>query len=93
MKVEFKESIKDQLEWICFATPIEVEYRLFYRSMSDLDNRQAVITKYFQDALVECECIEDDNFDYIKKNTYIVIEKDFKNPRMEVTIKPYANTY
>ena len=61
--------------------------------MSDLDNWSAVVTKFLQDALVEYWCIEDDNFNYIKKNSYEVIEKDYENPRFEITIKEYEKIH
>ncbi len=57
--------------------------------MSDLDNWQSVVTKFFQDALKECGCIEDDNFSFIRKNIYEVINRDRINPRFEVTISSY----
>lgn len=93
MKKQYKELISEQLEWLRYDWPIEVEYKLYRARMSDLDNWSAVISKYFQDSLVECWCIEDDNFDYIKKNTYEVIEKDYKNPRFVITIKPYEKIH
>jgi len=85
--------MREQLEWNRYDWPIEIEYHLYWQRLSDLDNRQWVVSKYFQDALVEYWCIEDDNFNVIKKNTYEVIEQDKSNPRFEITIKPYAKTY
>ena len=81
----FKELIKDQLnfkiEW-----QVQIHYKLYWKIKSDLDNRQWVITKYFQDALVECWCIIDDNVEYIVENRYRAIAKDKDNPRMEIEI-------
>lgn len=89
LKRQFKEEIKEQLVWRVYNTQLTVNYKLYWKRLSDLDNLQAVVTKFFQDALVECGCIEDDNFNYIRKNTYEVVEQDKKNPRMEILIKEY----
>jgi|SaaInlStandDraft_7_1057024.scaffolds.fasta_scaffold01102_8 hypothetical protein len=89
MKRQFKEQIKEQLLWIVYYWQLTVNYKLYWKRLSDLDNLQAVVTKFFQDALVECGCIEDDNFNYIRMNTYEVVAQDKINPRMEVTINKY----
>lgn len=89
LKHQFKDLIKDQLVGKVYTWPITINYRLYWRRMSDLDNLQAVVTKYFQDALVECGCIIDDNFIYIRKNTYEAMAQDKKNPRMEIEITQY----
>ena len=92
MKRQFKDEIKDQLLWTVYSWQLTVNYKLYWKRLSDLDNLQAVVTKFFQDALVECWCIEDDNFNFIRMNTYEVVEKDKKNPRMEITIDKYTKT-
>ena len=86
LKKQFKNKIKNQLLWRVYSTPITVNYKLYWKRLSDLDNLQAVVTKYFQDALVEFGCIEDDNFKFIKMNTYEVMEQDKEKPRMDIYI-------
>lgn len=93
LKQEFKELIAPQLKWKKYKYPIQITYKLYWKRMSDLDNLQAVVTKYFQDALVEYDCIKDDNFDYIKWNSYEVMWQDKDNPRFEITISRYQNKY
>ena len=89
IKKQFKDIMWPQLEWLKFEWQLSIEYNLYRKRMSDLDNWQAVVTKYFQDALIGHWCIEEDNFDYIKKNTYEVVWKDKERPRFEITIKQY----
>lgn len=89
LKKEFKDIVWPQLVWIVYDTQLTVNYKLYWRRISDLDNWQAVITKYFQDALVDAGCIPDDNFNYIRMNTYEAVEQDKVNPRMCITILPY----
>lgn len=91
VKKLFLDTVSRQLRWLKYEWEIELHYKLYWKRISDLDNWQAVVTKYFQDSLVECRCIEDDNFNFIKKNVYEVIEKDMKNPRFEVEILPYKH--
>lgn len=86
MKVAFKEMIESQIKWIKFQWQIWIKYDMYYSHMSDLDNWQSVVTKFFQDALVECKCIPDDNMSVIVYNWYRVKGKDKDNPRFEVTI-------
>lgn len=87
VKIAFKELIKDQLEWKKWDGEIIVTYHLYYSHMSDLDNWQSVVTKFFQDALKEYWCIEDDNMKFIVWNEYYVEWKDKDNPRFEVHIR------
>jgi len=89
MKKQFKEIIWPQLIGKTFTWELYIEYDLYRKRMSDLDNWQAVVTKYFQDALVEYKCIVDDDFNYIRKNSYEAIAKDKDYPRFEITIKQY----
>lgn len=86
IKKQFKDEIREQIEWKTIDTPIVVEYNLYWKRMSDLDNWSAVVTKYTQDALVEEWVIPADDFNHIVKNIYEVKEKDTINPRFEVII-------
>lgn len=86
VKIAFKEMIHSQIEWLKFEWPIWIKYDMYYSHMSDLDNWQSVVTKFFQDALKEYWCIVDDNMNYIVCNQYRVKWKDKDNPRFEVTI-------
>lgn len=85
----FLNHITPQIKWLSFIWPIELEYKLYWSRLSDLDNWSSVVTKFFQDALKEAWCIIDDNFHHIKKNTYEVMDQDKKNPRFEITINSY----
>lgn len=86
VKVAFKEMIESQIKWLKFKWQIWIKYDMYYSHMSDLDNWQSVVTKFFQDALVESKCIPDDNMTVIVYNWYRVKGKDKDNPRFEVTI-------
>jgi Holliday junction resolvase RusA-like endonuclease len=66
--------------------PIYLKYRFYERSKRrDLDNISGYFHKVFQDALVRCGTIHNDNWHYIvgfSDEFYI----DNKNPRIEIEI-------
>ncbi len=74
LKKEYKKQLKTQLatfEKIEWPVEIKITYYNPTKRKSDLDNTCCYESKFFQDALVEEWIIEEDNYEYIKKITYI----------------------
>lgn len=86
VKKTFKEYVKKDLEWKEFTVPYWLSMTIYYKRISDLDNWEAVITKFFNDALVELWCVPDDNMKYYTKKDIKVWWKDVENPRVEIDI-------
>ena len=90
IKKLFKEEVKDSLGF-SFLGKVEIIYRFYApdNRRRDLMNVVAVADKFFQDALSEYGCIEDDNTKVVVKVTSIYMGIDRKNPRLEATIKQF----
>jgi len=86
LKKQYKELMRDQLEWKVFNTPIHIEYTLYWAYKSDLMNVVSIVDKFFCDALTEYKCIKDDNIDYITWYSMKVWGKDRLDPRVEILI-------
>lgn len=54
----------------------------------DVSNVCCIVEKFFNDALVECGKIEDDNYTIVPTSRYNFGEVDKNNPRVEVVIHP-----
>lgn len=87
-KIQYKKIITPLIKDIYIDKPIEVTYKVFKASNRRLDkmNVVGVVSKYLMDALVELNCLEDDNDDFIKTETILPTEIDKDNPRCEVTL-------
>lgn len=90
IKKKFQEQVKDSLGF-SFSGEIEIYYQYFApdKRKRDLMNVISVADKFFQDAMSENGCIEDDNTRIVKKVTCKYMGIDRENPRIEATIKPY----
>lgn len=92
MKKKYKEVMKEQIEKLKpleWAVEIIITYYNWTRRKSDLDNCCVVQSKFFQDALVELWKIKEDNYEYIKKITYIYWWYDKWNGRCEIDVLNY----
>lgn len=88
-KVVYKELIRKELEGLSFNPPIEITY-VYYppdNRKSDLGNVLPIHAKFFEDALVECGYVEDDNYKVINQTIYRIGSVDKINPRVEILIK------
>ncbi|NTW91265.1 MAG: RusA family crossover junction endodeoxyribonuclease [Erysipelotrichaceae bacterium] len=87
-KKNFKELLKPQLYKLPILGKITIHYTIYYKDKRkfDLDNIVSVIAKFTQDALVENEIIEEDNYTIVigSSNSFGGISKD--NPRCQITI-------
>ena len=88
VKKAYLETIREQVEGKVIVTPVEITYRVFKPSKRRLDklNVISVVAKYLMDAIVSCDCIADDNDDYIKTETILPTEYDKNNGRVEIII-------
>jgi len=87
-KVYFEE-LREQLEGLSIQTPVEITYKVYKASKRRLDkmNVVSVVAKFLLDAITDYGCWEDDNDDYVKKETILPTELDRDNPRVEIIIK------
>ena len=89
LKKLYLEAVREQLEGIQIETPCEIIYRVIKPTKRRLDkmNVISVTSKYLLDAITELNCWEDDNDDFVKKETILPTELDRADSRVEVTIK------
>ena len=89
VKKIYCEDMGQQLEGLRIKTPIEISYQVFKPSKRRLDkmNIVAIASKYFLDALVHYNCIEDDNDDFIKTETILPTVYHKNNARIEIIVK------
>ncbi|MDD4601504.1 MAG: hypothetical protein PHQ46_10700 [Negativicutes bacterium] len=87
-KIAYKEELKNQLEGLKLKTPIRLNFTLWRkdRRVGDRANVLAVVEKFFNDALKEWGCIEDDNDGFIVGETYRTGGVDKNNPRVDIEI-------
>lgn len=86
-KIKFKTDIMHLLDFkIEGEVKIQYDYYAPDKRKRDLMNVVSVVDKFFQDALVEGGCIEDDNVSIVKQVNCRYIEIDKQNPRLEATI-------
>jgi Holliday junction resolvase RusA-like endonuclease len=88
-KKAYSEALREQLEGLSIQTPVEVTYKVYKASKRRLDkmNVVSVVSKFLLDSITEYGCWEDDNDDYVKKETIMPTELDRENPRVEIIIK------
>ena len=90
-KIEFKRLVKPQVEvFDPIDSKVHIKYVYYSASarLSDLDNFVGTVKKFFQDAIVECGLLEDDNTDFIVMNSEKFGGIDRDNPRVEAFIIP-----
>jgi Holliday junction resolvase RusA-like endonuclease len=88
-KKAYLEAIREQIKGLVIQTPVNITYRVLKPSKRRLDkmNVIAVVSKYLLDALTEVGFWEDDNDDFVKKETIMPTVYDKGNGRVEVIIK------
>lgn len=86
-KIKFTNDILHLLDFkVVGKIKIEYDYYAPDKRKRDLMNVVSVVDKFFQDALVNAGCIEDDNLSVVREVTCRFIEVDKQNPRLEATI-------
>ena len=90
-KKRFKELIKDQVlsfDPLPKGTKVKVSYKYYAkRKGTDLDNFTMVVRKFFQDALVELDFIEEDKAHIFFKSNDEYMGIDKENPRIVAVIE------
>lgn len=87
-KINFKNEIKAQLNQLLPISKCTLTYTFFFKDKRerDISNYGSVISKFFEDALVELNILEDDNYNFIPEITFRFGGIDKLNPRCEITI-------
>lgn len=84
-KLEF--AINAQLPGVRISRPVIIHYRYFeQRANRDADNIAGFAHKVFQDALVACKVLPNDNQKYVRGFTDS-FGRDRENPRIEIRIE------
>lgn len=88
LKKKYLEAVREQLEGVKIETPCEIIYRVIKPTKRRLDkmNVISVTSKYLLDAITELNCWEDDNDDFVKKETILPTEYEKNNGRVEILI-------
>ena len=88
-KKAYSEALREQLRNLSIQTPVEVTYKVYKGSKRRLDkmNVISVVSKFLLDSITDYGCWEDDNDDYVKKETILPTELDRERPRVEIIIK------
>jgi len=88
-KINYKAAMANQIQLLpVMDYPITIHYTIYAKTRRklDIDNVVSIHKKYFQDALVEMERIEDDDFDWIVGSSESYGGVDKENPRVEIHI-------
>jgi len=88
-KITYKKLIKEQLVGLNLEPPVTITYTYYPpdKRESDLGNVLPIHAKFFEDALVECGYLKDDNYKYINQTIYRIGSVDKTNPRVEISIR------
>jgi len=89
-KNKFTELVLDKIKHLPKMEGCSLEYVLYpaNRQRCDVSNVCSVIDKFFTDALVTCNRLEDDNYKLVPKVKYSFGAVDPENPRCDVIIRP-----
>ncbi len=93
LKKEFKAIMSPQLLNKRFNGVLHIHYTLYRpdKRSCDLEGMVTVIKKFFQDSMVDLNCIEDDNINFIQENTETFGGYDKGNGRVEIEIYRMEN--
>lgn len=69
--------------------PCKMTYTIYYSTKRafDLDNIGSIVAKFTQDALVELEILEDDDYHHIVEVQFLYGGVDKDNPRCDIVIE------
>ena len=72
-----------------FNKKVDLTYTLYPKTkrLVDTNNVLTIVDKFFQDAMVEAEILEDDNWKFVNTTTFKFGGKDKDKPRVEVEVK------
>ena len=89
VKQLYKASMSPVVTGYKFKEPIKITYTYFANDArkSDVDNKCSVVNKFFQDTLVECGCISEDNYTVVPTVEYVFGGVDKHNGRVEILVE------
>ena len=89
MKKNYKFKMMEQINKLPKLNKIEVTYTLYPKTkrLCDVSNICCIVDKFFMDALIDLGKLEDDNYLFLPKITYLFGEVDKENPRCLIEIK------
>ena len=88
-KLNFGAEVLPQVSRLPRLNKIEIEYTLFVATQRRMDvaNICSIVDKFLSDVLVTSGKIEDDDFNHVRKVSYIFGGFDKLNPRVDANIK------
>lgn len=89
VKQLYKDNMAGEVAGYIFKEPIKITYTFFApdNRKSDVDNKCSVINKFFQDTLVSCGCISEDNYTVVPNVEYLFGGVDKGKGRVEIKIE------
>lgn len=93
-KANFKEAVEDEIKKLGQGIDGKARWGLWYklypptRRLCDVSNICSVVDKFFSDALVELNVLEDDNYNIVREVHYLIGQVDKANPRAEFYLVP-----
>lgn len=89
-KEVFHDLVKDRISRVPPLLQVALTYTLYPASfrLCDTANICSVVDKFFQDSLVQCGTLSDDNYQIVKTVAFHFGNVDKENPRVEVSIEP-----
>lgn len=89
VKQIYKDLMSPLVDGYEFIPPIKITYIYFATDArkSDIDNKCSVVNKFFQDTLVICGCIPEDNYTIVPNVEYKFGGIDKGNGRVEIEIE------
>lgn len=93
-KVNFGGLIRPLLKDLPAMEACSLGYTLFpaTKRKCDVSNICSIVDKFFSDTLVDAGKIPDDNYEIVLGVQYLFGAVDPKDPRVEVTIRPFTNS-
>jgi len=89
IKKAYCDIARPKIEGLWFGLPVKLTFTLWKAQNRRLDrmNPLSIHCKFFEDAMVECGCIEDDNDKFTHSHHFYTGGVDKENPRVDILIQ------
>jgi Holliday junction resolvase RusA-like endonuclease len=89
IKDKYCEIARPKIKGLIFGLPLKLTFTLWKAQNRGMDrmNPLSVHCKFFEDALVHCECIEDDDDAFTHSHHFYTGGIDRENPRVDIKMQ------